>query len=111
MLTENGSRIAANALSGLPATHGPVARLNAARAGKASIIIRPKSAGDLGWVGGSNNRFINILLFVSPLSYVPLCGCVLTSVMSYTPLGDFGQQGLFDITRILLQQPDLAALE
>ncbi|MGS3450747.1 formate hydrogenlyase transcriptional activator FlhA [Klebsiella electrica] len=30
--------------------------------------------------------------------------------MSYTPLGDFGQQGLFDITRILLQQPDLAAL-
>ncbi|WP_159865699.1 MULTISPECIES: formate hydrogenlyase transcriptional activator FlhA [unclassified Raoultella] len=30
--------------------------------------------------------------------------------MSYTPLGDFGQQGLFDITRVLLQQPDLAAL-
>ncbi|QGN39369.1 formate hydrogenlyase transcriptional activator FlhA [Klebsiella oxytoca] len=30
--------------------------------------------------------------------------------MSYTPMGDFGQQGLFDITRILLQQPDLAAL-
>jgi hypothetical protein len=30
--------------------------------------------------------------------------------MSYTPLGDFGQQGLFDITRILLQQPDLASL-
>ncbi|WP_167686261.1 formate hydrogenlyase transcriptional activator FlhA [Klebsiella electrica] len=25
-------------------------------------------------------------------------------------MGDFGQQGLFDITRILLQQPDLAAL-
>ncbi|QLO23565.1 formate hydrogenlyase transcriptional activator FlhA [Klebsiella michiganensis] len=30
--------------------------------------------------------------------------------MSYTPMGDLGQQGLFDITRILLQQPDLAAL-
>ena len=30
--------------------------------------------------------------------------------MSYTPTGDLGQQGLFDITRILLQQPDLAAL-
>lgn len=30
--------------------------------------------------------------------------------MSYTPMGDFGQQGLFDITRMLLQQPDLAAL-
>ena len=30
--------------------------------------------------------------------------------MSYTPKGDLGQQGLFDITRILLQQPDLAAL-
>ena len=29
--------------------------------------------------------------------------------MSYTPMGDLGQQGLFDITRILLQQPDLAA--
>ena len=25
-------------------------------------------------------------------------------------MGDLGQQGLFDITRILLQQPDLAAL-
>lgn len=30
--------------------------------------------------------------------------------MSYTPMGDLGQQGLFDITRILLQQPDMAAL-
>ncbi|HHR0587409.1 TPA: formate hydrogenlyase transcriptional activator FlhA [Klebsiella oxytoca] len=30
--------------------------------------------------------------------------------MSYTPMGDLGQQGLFDITLILLQQPDLAAL-
>ncbi|WP_414164637.1 formate hydrogenlyase transcriptional activator FlhA [Superficieibacter sp. BNK-5] len=30
--------------------------------------------------------------------------------MSYTPMGDLGQQGLFDITRTLLQQPDLAAL-
>ncbi|HDX8842941.1 TPA: formate hydrogenlyase transcriptional activator FlhA [Klebsiella oxytoca] len=30
--------------------------------------------------------------------------------MSYTPMGDLVQQGLFDITRILLQQPDLAAL-
>ncbi|MGG7447583.1 formate hydrogenlyase transcriptional activator FlhA [Kosakonia oryzendophytica] len=30
--------------------------------------------------------------------------------MSYTPMSDLGQQGLFDITRILLQQPDLAAL-
>ncbi|MGM1328985.1 formate hydrogenlyase transcriptional activator FlhA [Klebsiella michiganensis] len=30
--------------------------------------------------------------------------------MSYTPMGDLGQQGLFEITRILLQQPDLAAL-
>ncbi|KLY34719.1 formate hydrogenlyase transcriptional activator [Klebsiella michiganensis] len=30
--------------------------------------------------------------------------------MSYTPMGDLGQQGLFDITRILLQQPYLAAL-
>ncbi|MEO3741563.1 formate hydrogenlyase transcriptional activator [Kosakonia oryzendophytica] len=30
--------------------------------------------------------------------------------MSYTPMSDLGQQGLFDITRILLQQPNLAAL-
>lgn len=30
--------------------------------------------------------------------------------MSYTPMGDLGQQGLFDVTRTLLQQPDLAAL-
>lgn len=30
--------------------------------------------------------------------------------MSNTPLGDLGQQGLFDVTRTLLQQPDLAAL-
>ena len=30
--------------------------------------------------------------------------------MSYTPMGDLGQQGLFDITRTLLQQPDLAAV-
>ncbi|HDG1675800.1 formate hydrogenlyase transcriptional activator FlhA [Kluyvera ascorbata] len=30
--------------------------------------------------------------------------------MSYTPMGDLGQQGLFDITRTLLQQPDLATL-
>ena len=30
--------------------------------------------------------------------------------MSYTPMGDLAQQGLFDITRTLLQQPDLAAL-
>jgi Transcriptional regulator containing GAF, AAA-type ATPase, and DNA binding domains len=30
--------------------------------------------------------------------------------MSYTPMGDLGQQGLFDITRTLLQQADLAAL-
>ncbi|MGP4884298.1 hypothetical protein ACTXQV_75580, partial [Klebsiella pneumoniae] len=29
--------------------------------------------------------------------------------MSYTPMSDLGQQGLFDITRLLLQQPDLAA--
>lgn len=27
--------------------------------------------------------------------------------MSYTPMSDLGQQGLFDITRTLLQQPDL----
>ncbi|WP_313626128.1 formate hydrogenlyase transcriptional activator FlhA [Kosakonia sp.] len=30
--------------------------------------------------------------------------------MSYTPMSDLGQQGLFDITRMLLQQPDMAAL-
>lgn len=30
--------------------------------------------------------------------------------MSYTPMSDLGQQGLFDITRTLLQQPDLASL-
>lgn len=30
--------------------------------------------------------------------------------MSYTPMSDLGQQELFDITRLLLQQPDLAAL-
>lgn len=30
--------------------------------------------------------------------------------MSYTPMSDLGQQGLFDITRTLLQQPDLSAL-
>lgn len=30
--------------------------------------------------------------------------------MSYTPMSDLGQQGLFDITRTLLQQPDLCAL-
>lgn len=30
--------------------------------------------------------------------------------MSYTPMSDLGQQGLFDITRTLLQQPDLPAL-
>lgn len=30
--------------------------------------------------------------------------------MSNTPMGDLGQQGLFDVTRTLLQQPDLAAL-
>lgn len=30
--------------------------------------------------------------------------------MSYTPMNDLGQQGLFDIIRLLLQQPDLAAL-
>lgn len=30
--------------------------------------------------------------------------------MAYTPMSDLGQQGLFDITRILLQQPDMAAL-
>ena len=29
--------------------------------------------------------------------------------MSYTPMSDLGQQGLFDITRTLLQQPDLAS--
>ncbi|MDI5036048.1 hypothetical protein MJM43_31635, partial [Salmonella enterica subsp. enterica serovar Montevideo] len=32
------------------------------------------------------------------------------SNMSYTPMSDLGQQGLFDITRTLLQQPDLASL-
>ena len=30
--------------------------------------------------------------------------------MSNTPMGDLGQQGLFDVTRTLLQQPDLTAL-
>ncbi|WAH51728.1 formate hydrogenlyase transcriptional activator FlhA [Pseudescherichia vulneris] len=30
--------------------------------------------------------------------------------MSNTPMDDLGQQGLFDVTRTLLQQPDLAAL-
>jgi len=30
--------------------------------------------------------------------------------MSYTPMSDLGQQGLFDITRTLLQQPDLPSL-
>ena len=30
--------------------------------------------------------------------------------MPYTPMSDLGQQGLFDITRTLLQQPDLSAL-
>ncbi|SEK30143.1 formate hydrogenlyase transcriptional activator [Kosakonia sacchari] len=30
--------------------------------------------------------------------------------MSYTPMSDLGQQGLFDITRVLLQQPDMASL-
>ncbi|HEE0106205.1 TPA: formate hydrogenlyase transcriptional activator FlhA [Citrobacter gillenii] len=30
--------------------------------------------------------------------------------MSYTPMSDLGQQGLFDITRTLLQQPDLQSL-
>lgn len=30
--------------------------------------------------------------------------------MSYTPMSDLGQQGLFDITRTLLQQPDLGSL-
>ena len=30
--------------------------------------------------------------------------------MSYTPMSDLGQQGLFDITRTLLQQPDLCRL-
>ncbi|MCX4179141.1 MULTISPECIES: formate hydrogenlyase transcriptional activator FlhA [unclassified Enterobacter] len=30
--------------------------------------------------------------------------------MPYTPMSDLGQQGLFDITRTLLQQPDLGAL-
>ncbi|KMK18259.1 transcriptional regulator [Pluralibacter gergoviae] len=30
--------------------------------------------------------------------------------MSYTPMGELGQQGLFDITRTLLQQPDLTGL-
>lgn len=30
--------------------------------------------------------------------------------MSYTPMSDLGQQGLFDITRTLLQQTDLAGL-
>jgi len=30
--------------------------------------------------------------------------------MSYTPFSSLGQQGLFDITRTLLQQPDTAAL-
>ncbi|PWW08087.1 formate hydrogenlyase transcriptional activator FlhA [Mangrovibacter plantisponsor] len=30
--------------------------------------------------------------------------------MSYTPMSDLGQQGLFDITRTLLQQADLCAL-
>lgn len=30
--------------------------------------------------------------------------------MSYTPMGELGQQGLFDITRVLLQQPDLTSL-
>jgi len=30
--------------------------------------------------------------------------------MPYTPMSDLGQQGLFDITRSLLQQPDLPAL-
>ncbi|KAA8996877.1 formate hydrogenlyase transcriptional activator FlhA [Affinibrenneria salicis] len=30
--------------------------------------------------------------------------------MSYTPMSELGQQGLFDITRTLLQQPDLCAL-
>lgn len=31
-------------------------------------------------------------------------------MMPYTPMSDLGQQGLFDITRTLLQQPDLGAL-
>ncbi|ELQ6110930.1 formate hydrogenlyase transcriptional activator FlhA [Cronobacter sakazakii] len=30
--------------------------------------------------------------------------------MSYTPMSDLGQQGLFDITRTLMRQPDLCAL-
>ncbi|HEX4502038.1 MAG TPA: formate hydrogenlyase transcriptional activator FlhA [Scandinavium sp.] len=30
--------------------------------------------------------------------------------MSYSPMGDLGQQGLFDITRTLLQQPDLMSI-
>lgn len=36
--------------------------------------------------------------------------CFLKNKMSYTPMSDLGQQGLFDITRTLLQQPDLASL-
>ncbi len=31
-------------------------------------------------------------------------------MMPYTPMSDLGQQGLFDITRTLLQQPDLGSL-
>lgn len=73
------------------------------------MIIQPKPAGTHGWVNGGHNRFINRLLFVSSLSSAPLCGAF-EQAMSYTPMGDLGQQGLFDITRILLQQPDLAAL-
>ncbi|VEA04115.1 formate hydrogen-lyase transcriptional activator [Salmonella enterica subsp. enterica serovar Sanjuan] len=31
--------------------------------------------------------------------------------MSYTPMSDLGQQGLFDITRTLLQQPDFGVAQ
>lgn len=44
------------------------------------------------------------------MTFAPLCGAFPKNKMSYTPMSDLGQQGLFDITRTLLQQPDLASL-
>ena len=73
------------------------------------MIIQPKPAGTHGWVNGGHNRFITDHYLCHHSSSAPLCGAFDLSNVVYTGWAILAA-GFFDITRILLQQPDLAAL-
>ncbi|STW79615.1 formate hydrogenlyase transcriptional activator FhlA [Klebsiella michiganensis] len=74
------------------------------------MIIQPKPAGTHGWVNGGHNRFINRLLFVSSLSSAPLCGAFGLKQCRIHRWAILGSRVCLISPRILLQQPDLAAL-